>query len=208
MLNTILCALTDVSKWSLHSLSLHLSLTYLSPFFIHLSLSFSVLKFSRNLVIDLNLYHSFVVENSRLNSGEDDKWEWHMMNAPGFELEEDFILKIVFTWVLQCVLLSSRVKVRNRRSGIEAWSSPSMLGHTILPTFLFSVILETVVVTIKERSNTVYITLYHKNSHHANYHSIQEKLAICYTMLLCSSFWISTLLILSWKFKTNHMYYK
>lgn len=188
------------------------SLSYLLISLLHpsfsLSLSLYVLKFARNLVIDLNLYHSVVVENSRLNSGEDDKWEWHMMNAPGFELEEDFILKIVFTWVLQCVLLSSRVKVRNRRSGIEAWSSPSMLGHTILPTFLFSVILETVVVTIKERSNTVYITLYHKKSHHANYHSIQEKLAICYTMLLCSSFWISTLLILSWKFKTNHMYYK
>uniref|UniRef100_K1PB18 non-specific serine/threonine protein kinase n=1 Tax=Magallana gigas TaxID=29159 RepID=K1PB18_MAGGI len=46
-----------------------------------------------------------------LQIGEDDRWDWHLMNAPGFELQEDFILKIVFTWVVQCVLLSSRVKL-------------------------------------------------------------------------------------------------
>eukprot|EP00105_Crassostrea_gigas_P045169 XP_019929317.1 PREDICTED: uncharacterized protein LOC105344416 isoform X2 [Crassostrea gigas] len=67
-----------------------------------------------SLKTDSVKYHplcSYRLENTRLNSGEDDRWDWHLMNAPGFELQEDFILKIVFTWVVQCVLLSSRVKL-------------------------------------------------------------------------------------------------
>lgn len=101
------------------------SLTYLSPFFVNLShfLILSLypwLKVCEDSCHRLTSLSPIVVENTRLNSGEDDRWDWHLMNAPGFELQEDFILKIVFTWVVQCVLLSSRVKVRNRRSGIQA----------------------------------------------------------------------------------------
>lgn len=103
------------------------SLTYLSPFFVNLShfslshsLSLSMVEICEESRHRLTSLSPIVVENTRLNSGEDDRWDWHLMNAPGFELQEDFILKIVFTWVVQCVLLSSRVKVRNRRSGIQA----------------------------------------------------------------------------------------
>lgn len=114
------------------------SLTYLSPFFVNLSFSlFLILSLILSLYPWLKVCEEsrhrltslspIVVENTRLNSGEDDRWDWHLMNAPGFELQEDFILKIVFTWVMQCVLLSSRVKVRNRRSGIQAPQNGSPL---------------------------------------------------------------------------------
>lgn len=110
------------------------SLSDLSPFFVNLShfLSFSFslypwLKVCEESSHRLTSLSPIVVENTRLNSGEDDRWDWHLMNAPGFELQEDFILKIVFTWVVQCVLLSSRVKVRNRRSGIQAPQNGSPL---------------------------------------------------------------------------------
>ena len=48
-----------------------------------------------------------------MNSGEDDAWEWHMMDAPGFELpdRENLLFDVSHMWVMHCVLLNSTVKV-------------------------------------------------------------------------------------------------
>lgn len=45
-----------------------------------------------------------------MNSGEDDTWEWHLMDAPGFEMPENSISRSAFLWVTQCILLNSQTK--------------------------------------------------------------------------------------------------
>ncbi|XP_062596866.1 uncharacterized protein LOC134258357 [Saccostrea cucullata] len=53
---------------------------------------------------------NYRLENTRLNSGESDTWEWHILDAPGFQSEGN-LANTVFLWVTQCVLLNSPVKL-------------------------------------------------------------------------------------------------